>query len=332
MRCAKHSARPAALSFADQRTDRLRLVLVRHHHRVGSLDHHHILQADAGEQPVLRDEQCVARVGGMHIAVDHVAVGVLRLDIPQRVPGADVRPAGVEAHHHRVGDLLHHRVVDRIGRTLGEGCRIHPVEGAVALALAVGALANLEDVGAEFADGIEPDGGAHRVDAGVPQVLAGSHVVGRLGRVRLLDESLEVFAARADVAVAGLGRSRRHPECDHLPLLRQRRAARHRLMERVALRNEVVRGHREQHRIVGSDGVHRGQGERGSGAATFGFKQDGAGPDTGAAQLLLHQEAVGLVADDQRFALAAQRRFLQQRALAVHRVKGLRMVLARKRP
>ena len=104
------------------------------------------------------------------------------------------------------------------------------------------------------------------------------------------------------------------------------------LVERVALRNEVVRGHRQQHRVIGGDGVHRGEGKRGRGAAALGFKQDGARPDAGAAQLLLDQEAVRLVADDQRLALAAQRRFLQQRALAVHRMKGLRMVLARKRP
>ena len=90
------------LELRDQRADRLRLVLARHHHRVGGLDHHHVLEADAGEQAVLRDEQRVPRVGGVHVAVDHVAVGVLVLDLPQRVPGADVGPAGIERHHHRV--------------------------------------------------------------------------------------------------------------------------------------------------------------------------------------------------------------------------------------
>jgi hypothetical protein len=66
--------------------------------------------------------------------------------------------------------------------------------------------------------------------------------------------------------------------------------------------------------------MDRRERERGGSAAALGFEQDGARPDAGAAQLLLHQEAMALVADHQGLALAAQRRLLQQRALAVHGV------------
>ena len=53
------------------------------------------------------------------VAFDGVALGVVRAELPYRVPIADVRPADVGRHHGGAGGALHHRVVDRLlGRAL----------------------------------------------------------------------------------------------------------------------------------------------------------------------------------------------------------------------
>src|SRR5207237_3669380 len=157
--------------------------------------------------------------------------GILLFDRPERVPRADIRPARGERHHDRLqgprlgGDALHHRIVDRIGRALGEAVRIDAQERAVALALPVGALARGENLAPEAADRLEPDGSAHREDAAIPQVAAARNVLARGGGIGLLDERLDIAHARlaesapgADIAVARLGGARRHAEGDDVAL------------------------------------------------------------------------------------------------------------------
>src|SRR5436309_2542420 len=93
--------------------------------------------------------------GGMEVAFGGIARVVLVLDRPERVPGADVGPAGVEPHDDRLdgprlgGDALHHRIVDGVRWALGEGGLVHAPKAAIALALPVRALARGEDVLAE---------------------------------------------------------------------------------------------------------------------------------------------------------------------------------------
>ena len=69
----------------------------------------------------------------------------------------------------------------------------------------------------------------------------------------------------------------------------------------------------------------------------YGYIRAGGPLGADARELGLHHEAMRFVADDERLAdrrhaLAAARRFLEQRALAVQGVQRLRMVLARQRP
>ena len=50
---------------------------------------------------------------GPDVADPDIAVPVLRRDVVQRPPGADVAPAGIDGDHRAAVGPLHHRVVDR---------------------------------------------------------------------------------------------------------------------------------------------------------------------------------------------------------------------------
>jgi hypothetical protein len=217
------------------------------------------------------------------VAVDHIAVRVLRLDAPEGIPGADVAPAGVEAHDHRVGDSFHHCVVDRVGRTLGERRAIHAHERAVAPALSVRALARPQNFRTEASDRVDPERGTHRENAGIPQVLAGSEILLRLSGVGFFYESFDVIGFGADVPIPGLSRRRRYAEGDDAAFGGERRTALHRAPKSFALGDKMIRRHREQHRVVGGDGVHRRERQRRRGAAAARLEKNRARPHAGAA-------------------------------------------------
>jgi len=62
--------------------------------------------ADAREQAVVGDQQRLPGFHGADVALLDVALVVLRPDVPQGVPGADIRPARVEPHRHRAGPFI----------------------------------------------------------------------------------------------------------------------------------------------------------------------------------------------------------------------------------
>src|SRR3954465_12563030 len=284
---------------------------------------------------MLRDHQRIPGVGEMHIAMSRIAGRILLLDRPERVPGADIGPSGVEAQHHRLdragfgADALHHRVVDRVGRAFGEALRVHTQEGAILAALAIGALAGRENVAAESSYRVQPYRGTYGEDAAVPQGALARQVLACALDIRLLEESLDARGAAlaerpadANGAVAGLRRRRRPAEGDDVALSRERGAALDGVLEGGALGDDMVRRHGEQHGIVASDHMHGGEGQRRRRAASFRLEEDGARLRANARELRLRHETVSFVADEKRLAESgdtaqAQRRLLQQRALAV---------------
>jgi hypothetical protein len=54
---------------------------------------------DDADQPAGRVHERVARIAQQRIAMHRVAVVVVGADLPDRVPGAEVAPAGVERDH-----------------------------------------------------------------------------------------------------------------------------------------------------------------------------------------------------------------------------------------
>ena len=89
---------------------------LQHQHRVLGRHHRDVVDADHRRQQVVGTDVDVLRVEGEAVALDGVAVGVVRAELPHRVPIADVRPADVGRHHRGALGALHHRVVDRLLR------------------------------------------------------------------------------------------------------------------------------------------------------------------------------------------------------------------------
>jgi hypothetical protein len=301
------------------------------------------------------------RVGVLeqHVAAADVAGVVLRQDLPDRVPRADVRPAGVERHDHALAQLrlarerLHHRVVDRVRRRRGERVAIDAEEVAVLLAVRNRLFAGRMDLGLEPADRVEPHRRAHDEDPAVPPVFARFDVLPREFEMRLLDEAVEAAhvqpaggriaerRADADVAVARL-RARRHdPHRRDLALRRAMHAGRDGRMKARAVRDGVVGGHHRHHRIAAvGDDAQRGERQRRRRIAAERLEHDRRAL-AGHAQLLGGREAMILAAHDQHVVVdrmrrgqtvEAQRGGLQQRMIAEQADQLLRIVLARHRP
>jgi hypothetical protein len=138
-------AAAGGLEAADDGLHFLGALLGRHQHGIGGFDHDHVLAADAGHQP------CSAMTR-LPVESSHQTSPVTALSSPswamachKRIPGADVRPAGVERHHLRRNaqlragrQLFHDGVVDGIGRAGGEGRRIEADEVTVVPGVAHG--------------------------------------------------------------------------------------------------------------------------------------------------------------------------------------------------
>lgn len=297
------------------------------------------------------ENKTVLRVLQQHVAARHIAVGVLGGHLPQRVPGADIRPAGIKRHddgrrHARLarGQRFHDGVVDRIRRAGCERSLVDAVEIVVGGAALIGGAAGRFDVRPETLQQGQRNAGLHHEDAGVPQIVAAGQIgLGRC-RVGLLDKTVE-RARRAtgklcpgpDVAVAGFRLVRRDAEGDHCPGVSMGGAQRHRVAESGGVADHMIGRHDQQHRI-GRAGGERSQRQRRRGVAPHRFEQQRRRLDVDLAQLFCCQETVFLVAYDERcgnrqsWRTGTQRGVLQQRALAVQRQQLLRIAFARQRP
>ena len=115
LRCSACSPR---LPLAERGHDLLHVLAaaaVRHEHSVGGLDHDHVVETDDSHQPAGGMHVAVRRTVEEHVADDRVAGRVLLGDLPDRVPGAEIVPAGVQRHDAQIDAAaraaLHDRVV-----------------------------------------------------------------------------------------------------------------------------------------------------------------------------------------------------------------------------
>ena len=341
----------ALAQLRDDLLDLLAAAAVSHHHRIGRLHHHQVLDAHHAHQPPARVHQRVAAVLGDHVADAGVAVFVLARHLPDRLPGAQVVPARAQRHHADVElaarAALHHRVVHRFRRHRRELRLARPHELRIALARRPGRLHRLGDVGTEGLQRLHPHRGAQHEHAAVPEVAALGQVALGSRQVRLLDELRHPRRAqlrqRADVAVAGLRRVGRDAQDHHQAVGRQP----HRLAQRLRIRrlvgHRLVRRRHHQHRILTAlERLQRRQRQRRRGVAPGRLQHHRRGHLAHLAQLVQRQEAVLLVAHHQRCGRRdvrrrqprqAQRRFLEQAAVAVAQHQELlRIARARQRP
>ena len=162
---------------------------------------------------------------------------------------------------------------------------------------------------------------------------------------RLLDEVRDGEGARrivergadGDVAVAGFRRGRAHAEGDDVAGAGGLRGGGEVRVQHVGVGDHVIGGEQPQHRVgIVLGDQDRGGGDGGGGVAADRLQQDARRGDAGGAELLGDQEAVLLVAHDDRrgeaVAAGAERGFLEQGVLGDQRPELLGEALARDRP
>ncbi|MET3312648.1 hypothetical protein ABIF41_004489 [Bradyrhizobium japonicum] len=189
---------------------------------------------------------------------------------------------------------------------------------------------------------VEQDGCREHEVAAVPQI-ARIDVVGRLHRVRLLDEARDCVhlagdhLAQADIAVFGRRPLRLDAEGDDAPGARGGEAFAAGRDEGGLVLHHVVGGEREHDRFTGAVlREHRARGNRRAGVAAHRL-EDHVGLDADLGELLQHHEAIGRIGDDdrtieQRGVRDAQQRVLEGRARTEQRQELLGAHLARGRP
>ena len=346
LRCSACSVR---LLLAERGHDLLHVLAalaVRHQHRIGGLDHDHVVEPDDGDEPA----------GGMHMGVAaRRAAGRRRRrscrrrpsrpDLPDGVPGAEVVPAGVQRHDPQVeaaaGAALHHRVVHRFrqarrrtpacpgGRT-GRRC-VRPSQ-------AVRTAARMS--GRKLLERGQPDRGAQHEDAAVPVVAAFGQIARGRCRHRASRRSARPAAAPPagglgqHVAVAGLGPVGRDAEDADRALGGDADRRGDRAAEGGAVGHGLVGRHDHQHRVVAVPACSAARVIAGAVLRPTGSSSSVAGEGSAElAQLLLDQEAMLVVADHHRRrereagvgeALQARDRGLEQRLLAAQGQELLR--------
>jgi hypothetical protein len=328
-----------AAVFGDEARDQMAHVLGaaarRQHHRVLGRDDDQIVDSERGDQPGLGADVVVAGILGDDVAGERVAGGILVRQLPQRVPRAEVAPPHRHRHHRGAGGVLHHRIVDRVGRAIGERRLVEPAE----ILVAARALERLPARGEHV--GPQPRELAHvlrrrkQEDAAVPKEIAGRDIALGGGSVGLFDKPRDLEhtpiqpgggagerLAALDIAVAGLGPLRMDAESHETSRPRGDGGALDRGLECGHILDRVVGRHHQHQRLrIGLDEKQRGDRRGRRGVAADRLQQQCLRRRLDTAQLLGDDKAVLLVGDHQRVGKAGrarhpQRRLLQQAVLA----------------
>ncbi|CCJ92010.1 hypothetical protein BN132_3938 [Cronobacter turicensis 564] len=290
-------------------------------HRVFGLHHDEIFHADGGHKAGLGIDVAVFGVMRNHVAVMHVAFRRMVGDLPERRPGADIAPACVHRHHHRVGGFFHHRVVDGLFRAGQEGFFIDADKIEIRVNGAHGFFAGVQDIRAVFGELFQVATGAEQEHAAVPVIFAAVNVGLRGFQIRFFDELRDAEGdgvdrhvrirdfATADVAVAGFRQVRHDAEGDQLAALGERHRGAYGIAKRVFVLNDMV-SRQYQHQRIGLRAVafcrQRRQRDSRRGVTSGWLQNDVFGQLVKLAQLLGDDKAMLFVTDNHRaFALHA---------------------------
>ena len=203
--------------------------------------------------------------------------------------------------------MLHHRIVDAVGRAGQKGLAIRADEIHVHRRAVHGGAALLDHLRPLPAQLLQIGRRPKQEHAGIPQVVAALQV--SLGGIQIgfFDEAVQGEAVlpeggtAAHVAVAGFRVSRHHAKCHQTPFAGQGQRRDNRPGKGLDIPDQVVRGQHQQQclRVTGQLAQGR-QSHRRRGVAALGLEQQRAGPEVDLAQLFGHHETVLLVADHHR--------------------------------
>jgi hypothetical protein len=267
------------------------------------------LQERAYTSPMLAAQVAVAGSFVDHPAAQHVALAVLIGRFPQGAPAAHIAPARFQRQHRPPIRFLHHRHVEGHIRAAGEGFPLQPQEIEVGAVLFQRGAAGAHHLRGQPLQLRQDGTGLEQEHAAVPGEAARCQKRLGGGPIRLLNKAGDRHRCAGpgqgllgfDVAIAGLRRAGHDPEGHQLPRLGRRHARRHCLTEGRGVADHVVGRQHQQQWILplgrGLQGRHR---HRWTGVAADGLQQDAGELNADLAHLLGHDEAVVLVADQQR--------------------------------
>ena len=252
-------------------------------HRIRGVDDDKVIDAYGTDDTLVALNVAVADIMQHDFAFDAVALSIRCGEITHRVPGTNVAPADIAWHHGDILGLFHDGIVDGVVGYAAKSFRVE-LDLSVAFALrpaglfeaGAGGSQNVRAVQLHFAQ----HGSRRETEhAGVPQVVAGFHILPGHFKAGLFDETHHRVAIRFDIAVAGFGCLGLDAEGDQLALRGQPHCLRNGLGESGLIGNQMIGGEHQQERVITMAGSHlqRCRSNGGSGVAAKGFEDEAVG-------------------------------------------------------
>ncbi|MEX5725061.1 hypothetical protein WLF10_03188 [Enterobacter cloacae] len=235
-------------------------VTVGNQHGVFGLDDHQILHPHRGHEAGFGVDVAVLGFVANHITVMDVTLRGMRADLPQGGPGANIAPACIHRHHHRIRRALHHRIVNGLFRAGEESGFVDANKVEIRIHHVHGFFAGAQDIRTILLQFFQIATGAEQEHTAVPVVFTAGNVGLRGFQIRFLNELRHVkrhavafarrHAAAADIAIAGFWQIRHDAEGHQLAAFCVRNGRPHCVAERLFLLNDVVCRQDQHQRIA----------------------------------------------------------------------------------
>ena len=273
-----------------------------HQEGIRRVDDEHLVEVDGRDGALGSHHEGILGTDGDVARVHVVAVFVVRIFPVQAIKTAEVAPADIARHDLHLVRLFHDGVVDGIARDGEHVVAVDADRFAIFdRGLLEGGLRRGEDIRRMFLQFVEECLRLEAEDAAVPVEVARNEVLLGSCQIGLLDKAFHVLAVGLDVAVTGLGASRRDAEGHQVAGFGEFLRTEQNLPVLVLLADHVVRRGNE-HDGVGLQGK-AGERNRGSGVAAHGFQQElAAGMPFGFELVLREEELVGVRDNELRLA------------------------------
>lgn len=277
--------------------------------RVGGVDDDEVVDTDGRDHAALGVDVAVLGIGEQRVAVGVIAMLIVRRDFPDRRPRSHVVPADVDRQHGDAFRFLHHSVVDGdVGRACVFG-GAETLKADVLRAIVVGLPCSVEDFGGKSLQLVQEGFGVQHEDAGVPEVGPFGQVGTRGRRIGLLGEAVDAIGSgrtvdggtHAQIAVTGMGFGGLDSEQDEPSGGGDFGSAVDRVNEIGLVPDDMIGRHDDENGVTPlGDRRQGGNGDCWGGVAGNRFEYDRLWRDAGLLEFFAHQEAMRVVAHEDR--------------------------------
>ena len=169
---------------------RLHLRALGYQHSIRRFHNNDIFYSGNGDKTRLRLDIAILHICSEYITRQRIALPVLSLHFPYRIPGPEVIPARIQRNNHGGICLLHYRIVNRITAATGKNGLGDMPKILTLLQLAIGLMTAFENIRSMSFQLIEVGRSREQKHATIPIIVAAIQIRLRRLAIRFLHELL----------------------------------------------------------------------------------------------------------------------------------------------